>query len=56
MEEELAVELCVHGHHIINDVWEFEAAVEEELSRKSYCVDVSHGTTKDRYAVLPGSS
>jgi len=38
----------------INDVW--EAAVEEELSRKSYCVDVSHSTIKDRYAVLPGSS
>ena len=51
----MAVELCVHGHTtFINEVW--EAAVEEELSRKSYCVDVSHGTTKDRYAVLPGSS
>ena len=40
MEEELVIELCVHGYHVYKGIW--EAAIREDLQ----CVNEKLGTLK----------
>ena len=46
MEDELAIELCVRGYHVYNNIW--EAAVGEELP-----CEHEPRNTKDRYSLVP---